>query len=71
MDQDIMDFQFSKSANTIIKVLGVGGGGGNAVTHMFHQGIHDVSFALCNTDQQALNKSPIPHRIQLGKTITE
>ncbi len=66
-----MDFQFSKSANTIIKVLGVGGGGGNAVTHMFHQGIHDVSFALCNTDQQALNKSPIPHRIQLGKTITE
>lgn len=66
-----MDFQFAKSANTIIKVLGVGGGGGNAVTHMFHQGIHDVSFALCNTDQQALNKSPIPHRIQLGKTITE
>lgn len=71
MDQDIMDFQFGRAANTIIKVLGVGGGGGNAVTHMFHQGIHDVSFALCNTDQQALNKSPIPHRIQLGKTITE
>ncbi|MGL5919357.1 MAG: cell division protein FtsZ, partial [Bacteroidales bacterium] len=45
MDQDIMDFQFGRAANTIIKVLGVGGGGGNAVTHMFHQGIHDVSFA--------------------------
>lgn len=71
MNNEIMDFQFNRSANTIIKVLGVGGGGSNAVTHMFRQGIHDVSFALCNTDQQALNKSEIPHKIQLGKKITE
>lgn len=66
-----MDFQFNRSTHNIIKVLGVGGGGGNAVTHMFRQGVLDVSFALCNTDQQALNKSEIPHKIQLGKKITE
>lgn len=51
----------------IIKVIGVGGGGGNAVNHMYREGIHDVSFVLCNTDAQALNNSPVPVHIQLGK----
>ena len=51
----------------IIKVIGVGGGGGNAVNHMYREGIHDVSFVLCNTDAQALNASPVPVHIQLGK----
>lgn len=52
---------------SIIKVIGVGGGGGNAVNHMYREGIHDVSFVLCNTDAQALNASPVPVHIQLGK----
>ncbi len=52
--------------NTIIKVIGVGGGGGNAVNHMYREGIHDVSFVLCNTDNQALNDSPVPVLLQLG-----
>ena len=51
----------------IIKVIGVGGGGGNAVNHMYREGIHDVGFVLCNTDAQALNASPVPVHIQLGK----
>ena len=55
-----------KENNTIIKVIGVGGGGGNAVNHMYREGIHDVSFVLCNTDNQALNDSPVPMRLQLG-----
>ncbi len=52
---------------SIIKVIGVGGGGGNAVNHMYRNGIHDVSFLLCNTDGQALENSPVPLRLQLGK----
>ncbi len=71
MNDDILDFQFPKSTQTIIKVIGVGGGGGNAVNHMFNEGIHDVSFALCNTDNQALGASPIACRVQLGITTTE
>lgn len=58
-------FEVPEKAN-IIKVIGVGGGGGNAVNHMFREGIHDVSFVLCNTDAQALNASPVPVHIQLG-----
>ena len=53
--------------HSIIKVIGVGGGGGNAVNHMYREGIHDVSFVLCNTDNQALNDSPVPVHLQLGK----
>ncbi len=53
--------------NCIIKVIGVGGGGGNAVNHMYREGIHDVTFVLCNTDRQALNDSPVPVHIQLGQ----
>ncbi|MBP6609563.1 MAG: cell division protein FtsZ [Paludibacter sp.] len=56
--------------SSIIKVIGVGGGGGNAVNHMYRQGITDVSFVVCNTDNQALIKSPVPHKIQLGLDTT-
>ena len=63
----ILDFGTSEGGNNIIKVIGVGGGGGNAVNHMYRQGIHDVSFVLCNTDAQALNASKVPVHIQLGK----
>ena len=56
-----------KVQDSIIKVIGVGGGGGNAVNHMYKEGIHDVSFVLCNTDAQALNDSPVPVHLQLGK----
>ena len=52
---------------SIIKVIGVGGGGGNAVNHMYREGIHDVSFVLCNTDKKALDDSPVPVHLQLGK----
>lgn len=61
-----INFQMPKN-KTIIKVVGVGGGGGNAVSHMYNEGIHDVSFALCNTDNQALFDSPVLTKIQLGK----
>ena len=57
-------FEVPEKVN-IIKVIGVGGGGGNAVNHMYREGIHDVSFALCNTDAQALNASPVPVHIML------
>ena len=64
---DIIDFGPVKQNNSIIKVIGVGGGGGNAVNHMYREGVHDVSFALCNTDAQALADSPVPIHLQLGK----
>jgi cell division protein FtsZ len=67
MDDKILDFQFPRKTQTIIKVIGVGGGGGNAVNHMYNEGIHDVSFALCNTDNQALCQSPVETKVQLGK----
>jgi cell division protein FtsZ len=63
----ILDFGVPDKKNSIIKVIGVGGGGGNAVNHMYREGIHDVSFVLCNTDAQALNDSPVPVHLQLGK----
>ncbi len=63
----ILDFGDPDKENSIIKVIGVGGGGGNAVNHMYREGIHDVSFVLCNTDAQALNDSPVPVHLQLGK----
>ena len=64
---NILDFGEPHKENCIIKVIGVGGGGGNAVNHMYREGIHDVSFVLCNTDNQALNDSPVPQKLQLGK----
>ena len=64
----ILDFgDDQKKENSIIKVIGVGGGGGNAVNHMYKEGIHDVSFVVCNTDAQALSDSPVPVHLQLGK----
>lgn len=65
------ELRLASETPNIIKVIGVGGGGGNAVNHMFKEGIHDVSFVLCNTDNQALAESEIPVKIQLGRSITE
>ncbi|MDR0505355.1 MAG: cell division protein FtsZ [Dysgonamonadaceae bacterium] len=67
----IMNFAVPKETPSIIKVVGVGGGGGNAVTHMYKEGIRDVTFAICNTDNQALIKSDVPVRIQIGKETTK
>lgn len=61
----------SSGQRSIIKVIGVGGGGSNAVNHMFRQGIKDVEFVVCNTDQQALNSSPVPVKLQIGVNLTE
>ncbi len=66
-----MKFDLPKENSSIIKVLGIGGGGSNAVNHMFRQGIKGVDFLVCNTDQQALDISPIPTKLQLGATLTE
>ncbi|MBT8220363.1 MAG: cell division protein FtsZ [Bacteroidia bacterium] len=66
-----MYFDIPEKENSIIKVIGVGGGGGNAVTHMFKNGIVGVDFAICNTDNQAIESSLIPTRIQLGPQLTE
>ena len=68
---DIVQFDFPTDSPKIIKVIGVGGGGGNAVNHMYREGIHDVTFVLCNTDNQALKESPVPVKLQLGRSITE
>lgn len=64
-------FELPSHHKSIIKVIGVGGGGSNAVNHMFNQGIRDVEFVVCNTDAQALKSSPIPNRLQLGIGLTE
>ena len=66
-----MLFDIPNSENSIIKVIGVGGGGGNAVAHMFRQGINGVDFAICNTDNQAMENSPVSFKIQLGPLLTE
>jgi len=63
-----MNFDLPVDRSSIIKVLGIGGGGGNAVNHMFRKGIKDVNFIVCNTDLQALMKSPVPVKVQLGET---
>lgn len=65
-DEKIMPFDFQSGTPSIIKVIGVGGGGGNAVNHMYREGIHDVTFVVCNTDNQALDESPVPIKLQLG-----
>ena len=64
MSEDV--FNFEKGTTSIIKVIGVGGGGSNAVNHMYNEGIHDVTFVVCNTDNKALQDSPVPDKIQLG-----
>ncbi|WP_298142696.1 cell division protein FtsZ [Flavobacterium sp.] len=64
-------FDLPKNQSNVIKVIGVGGGGSNAINHMFKQGIKGVDFIVCNTDSQALQNSPVPNKIQLGVTLTE
>ncbi len=71
MTRDIVNFQFEKKPESIIKVIGVGGGGGNAVNHMYKLGIRDVDFIVCNTDSQALANSPVPSKVHLGSSLTE
>jgi cell division protein FtsZ len=66
-----MEFDLPKENNSIIKVIGVGGGGSNAVNHMYNMGIIGVDFIVCNTDRQALDVSPVPLKIQLGPSLTE
>lgn len=68
---DIMNFDLAPERSSIIKVFGVGGGGSNAVNHMFRKGIKDVNFVVCNTDAQALNNSPVAVKIQLGDSLTQ
>jgi len=67
----MMQFELPKDENSIIKVIGVGGGGSNAVNHMYRLGIKGVDFIICNTDKQALEKSPVPNKIQLGNQLTK
>lgn len=64
-------FDLPKNQSNVIKVIGVGGGGSNAINHMFQQGIKGVDFIVCNTDSQALENSPVPTKIQLGVNLTE
>lgn len=66
----MLNFDLPKNQSSIIKVIGVGGGGSNAVTHMFHQGIKGVDFIICNTDAQAMEASPVPIKIPLGENLT-
>lgn len=68
---NLMNFDLPKDRPSIIKVAGVGGGGSNAVNHMYNQGIRGVDFMVCNTDEQALLASPVPLKIQLGADLTE
>ena len=70
MFEDVYQFEEPRESKSIIKVIGVGGGGSNAVNHMYQQGIRGVEFVICNTDSQALQTSPVPNKIQLGKTLT-
>ncbi len=71
MADDLMNFDLPVERSSIIKVLGIGGGGNNAVNHMFEKGIRDVNFIVCNTDHQALAKSQVPLKVQIGEALTE
>ena len=71
MNEDLMNFELPVNRSSIIKVIGVGGGGSNAVNHMYRNGIKDVDFVVCNTDAQALANSPVQVKIQLGSSLTE
>ena len=66
-----ISFDLPKNQSNVIKVIGVGGGGSNAINHMFQQGIKGVDFFICNTDSQALQNSTVPNKIQLGVSLTE
>lgn len=69
-ERNLMQFDLPQNRSSIIKVIGVGGGGGNAVNYMFEQGINEVDFVVCNTDSQDLAKSPVPVKVQLGESLT-
>ncbi|MEN8203580.1 MAG: cell division protein FtsZ [Bacteroidota bacterium] len=69
--EDLMNFDLPPERSSLIKVIGVGGGGSNAVNHMYRKGIQDVNFVVCNTDSQALHSSPVSVKLQLGDTLTE
>ncbi|MGB5980013.1 MAG: cell division protein FtsZ, partial [Cyclobacteriaceae bacterium] len=71
MPENSYQFDLPSHHKSIIKVIGVGGGGSNAVNHMYNQGIKDVEFIVCNTDSQALKSSPVPNRLQIGTHLTE
>ncbi|MFV0592576.1 MAG: cell division protein FtsZ [Draconibacterium sp.] len=71
MAEEFVNFQFPKATSSIIKVIGAGGAGCNAVNHMYEEGIKGVDYIICNTDAQALESSPVPVKIQLGVTLTE
>jgi cell division protein FtsZ len=71
MTDDLMSFEIPSNQSSIIKVIGVGGGGSNAVNYMYGLGIKDVNFVVCNTDAQALASSPVPVKVRLGETLTE
>lgn len=64
-------FDLPKHKSNVIKVIGIGGGGGNAINHMYREGINGVDFVICNTDRQALENSPVPNKVQLGVSLTE
>ncbi len=69
-NENIIDFNLPKNQSSVIKVIGIGGGGGNAINYMYENGIEGVDFAVCNTDTQALEASSIPVKIQLGENLT-
>ncbi|MBS0009782.1 MAG: cell division protein FtsZ [Bacteroidales bacterium] len=71
MSDELMNFDLPVERSSIIKVLGIGGGGNNAVNHMYNEGITDVNFVVCNTDAQALAESRIPVKVQIGEDLTE
>lgn len=71
MDEELINFDLPVERSSMIKVIGIGGGGNNAVNYMFRQGIKDVNFVVCNTDAQALENSPVAVKIQLGPSLTE
>ena len=71
MSEELMHFDLPVDRSSIIKVVGIGGGGGNAVNHMYNEGIKDVNFVVCNTDAQALSRSPVSVKVQLGESLTE
>ena len=71
LNNDALEFDLPKNQSSPIKVIGVGGGGSNAVNYMFEQGISGVDFVICNTDRQALENSSIPNKVQLGSALTE
>src|SRR6056297_878144 len=71
MSEELMQFDLPVDRSSIIKVVGIGGGGGNAVNYMYNEGIKDVNFVVCNTDAQALSRSPVSVQVQLGESLTE